>query len=148
MKDPSLHYDDAYFSWYLPMGLFGAKFKVRSFQPYIAETDRVVDFGCGGGHLLANLSCAERLGVEINPKARKEAKQLGIQTVKEVLELEDDWCSVPRYSAWISIGDTRRGTRWPKSMPSGILPSKAILQEPSYQRFPLVSRYARVTRST
>lgn len=47
----------------------------RKFLPYINQEDTVMDFGCGGGHLLAALNCKGKYGIEINPSAREEAKK-------------------------------------------------------------------------
>jgi hypothetical protein len=53
-----------------------------------------VDYGCGGGHLLANLTCAERKGVEVNAVARAQAIRNGVDCVESTDELPDGWADV------------------------------------------------------
>lgn len=60
------------------------------FQNYIKPTDRVAEFGMGGGLLLNKLSCREKIGIEINEIARAYAKELGIESVSDLMELEDE----------------------------------------------------------
>lgn len=88
------HYDADYFAWQRSVGEFSAKANRFRFQPHVAPTDRVVDFGCGGGFLLAALDCGARLGVEVNPVARAEAGRQGIQTVPSAEALPDEWADV------------------------------------------------------
>jgi glycosyltransferase involved in cell wall biosynthesis/SAM-dependent methyltransferase len=77
-----------YFDWQNRNAASAARVLARKFQPYIRPSDNVLDFGCGGGHLLGNLGCAARVGVDINPAARAAAAQLGI----ECHESLDDLC--------------------------------------------------------
>lgn len=49
------------------------------FEPHIKPSDTVLDLGCGGGYLLKNLTCARRIGVEVNPSATKTALENGIE---------------------------------------------------------------------
>jgi SAM-dependent methyltransferase len=58
------------------------------FEPYICPEDDVLDFGCGGGHLLNWLTCRTKTGVDINPAARTSANMLGISTAATLDELE------------------------------------------------------------
>jgi SAM-dependent methyltransferase len=83
------HYDADYFKWQSQLGAFGGIANRFKFQPHIRPTDRVVDFGCGGGYLLANLVCAERRGVELNPIARLEAQRNGVNCVASTDDLPD-----------------------------------------------------------
>lgn len=76
------------------MGAFGGKVEPFKFQPHIKPTDNVIDFGSGGGFLLANLQCADRRGVEINPTARETAAANGIIAVADVTELPENWADV------------------------------------------------------
>ncbi|MEP7383494.1 MAG: class I SAM-dependent methyltransferase [Gemmatimonadota bacterium] len=93
--DPSAqHYDADYFAWQRSIGEFSAKANRFRFQPYVSPADRVVDFGCGGGYLLAALACADRMGVEVNPVARQEAERQGITTVPYAELLPDAWADV------------------------------------------------------
>ena len=68
---------DKYFQWQNKTigGFEGGLIESRKFQPYINKEDIVMDFGCGGGHLLAALNCKEKWGIEVNPSAREEVKK-------------------------------------------------------------------------
>jgi hypothetical protein len=68
IKEP--HYDADYFSWQKNIGTFGGWANLTKFADYIKHTDNVLEFGAGGGYLLANVVCAAKIGVEINPSAR------------------------------------------------------------------------------
>jgi SAM-dependent methyltransferase len=69
------HYNDSYFEWQASNGQLMAKLERWKFIPFVKPTDVVLDFGCGGGYILAGLECSERYGVEINPIARMEASR-------------------------------------------------------------------------
>ena len=69
------HYDASYFAWQQSGGILSATLDRFKFVPYIGKEDSVLDFGCGGGYLLASLECKARYGIEINPAARTEAQQ-------------------------------------------------------------------------
>lgn len=88
------HYDDAYFSWQKDIGEFGGWANLTKFSAYISQNDNVVDFGCGGGFLLSRIRCAKKLGVEINPEARRNALGLGITAYEKIQELPDAWADV------------------------------------------------------
>ncbi len=91
--DPSGHYlgteGESYFRWQQVSGDVGGLINARSFQKYIGEQDCVLDFGCGGGFLLKNLSCGRRLGVEINPATSLVARNNGIECFADLSELPD-----------------------------------------------------------
>ncbi len=70
-----LHYDEAYFSWQKTDGELGAVLDQWKFAPYLSAGDVVLDFGCGGGYLLAALNCGERYGIEVNAAAHSEAQK-------------------------------------------------------------------------
>lgn len=85
------HYDADYFAWQRPLGEFGGWANLTNFSGYIDSQMKVIEFGCGGGYLLANIECAEKIGIEVNPVARREAQRNGITTVASSLPIEDDW---------------------------------------------------------
>ena len=87
-------YDESYFAWQKDVGAFGGLSNKIKFQEFISENDKVIDFGCGGGFLLRNLNCKERLGIEVNPVARENAKKLGIQVSAGAEEVPDGWADV------------------------------------------------------
>jgi SAM-dependent methyltransferase len=88
------HYDEAYFSWQEKVGNFGGTANQIKFREFIKPTDKVVDFGAGGGFLLSKLNCAEKIGVEINPIARAHAAKLGNRMLESLDELPDDYADV------------------------------------------------------
>lgn len=93
--DESRHYYEGisglqYFDWQNRNAAAAARVAARKFQPYVKPSDAVLDFGCGGGHLLRNLDCATRVGVDINPAARSAAGQIGIDCYESVDNLPDD----------------------------------------------------------
>jgi SAM-dependent methyltransferase len=89
------HYDEEYFRWQRRIGEFGATVDhFIKFGKFIKPTDRVIDFGCGGGYMLKALVCADKIGIEINEVARRFALENGIRTVKDAAEIEDNWADV------------------------------------------------------
>ncbi|CAN2169745.1 SmtA SAM-dependent methyltransferases [Candidatus Nanopelagicaceae bacterium] len=80
-RDPvygsSTHYSgDAgveYFAWQDASGEINGKINSRKFKSFIVGDEVILDFGCGGGHLINSLSASEKIGVEINPIARESA---------------------------------------------------------------------------
>lgn len=88
------YYDEQYFSYQKQMGEFGGKIKVGMFLPYIEKDMVVVEFGSGGGYLLHNIMAKEKTGIEINDFARAEAKKLGINSVKYIRDIPDDYADV------------------------------------------------------
>lgn len=89
----STHYGSTYFSWQSSIGAFGGWANRTKFEGEIRATDRVIDFGCGGGYLLAGLTCADRVGVEINPVARAEASTR-IPTAASIADVADGWADI------------------------------------------------------
>ena len=74
----SKHYDSNYFEWQRKIGGFGGKANAFKFKRSICSKDTVIDFGCGGGFLLANLDCQKRLGVEVNESAHQQIRDNGV----------------------------------------------------------------------
>ena len=74
----SAHYDAGYFAWQQKSGRLGGWANVDKYRDTVRPADRVLDFGCGGGFLLANLTCAARFGIEPNPAGREMAKSNGV----------------------------------------------------------------------
>jgi SAM-dependent methyltransferase len=66
-----------------------AKHIGRKFSRDVCASDVVIDFGCGGGFLLGALSCAQRLGIEINPAARRAAEANGLTCFESLDEIQD-----------------------------------------------------------
>ena len=88
------YYNEDYFKWQSEIGKFGGKANLFKFVDYIRIKDKVVDFGSGGGYLLNELTCAEKIGIEINPEARKSASKLEIKSVNSAEKLPSEWADV------------------------------------------------------
>jgi SAM-dependent methyltransferase len=73
------YYDAKYFEWQKTIGAVGGWANSYKFKKSISTIDTVIDFGCGGGFLLANLDCDARIGIEPNPSAAESVKKLGIK---------------------------------------------------------------------
>ena len=73
----SPHYDAAYFEWQQTCGYLGGWANVDKYRDSIRPGSKILDFGCGGGFLLANLECAEKFGVKPNATARETAAKNG-----------------------------------------------------------------------
>ena len=70
------HYDGFYFAWQRAGSEFAADLERWKFMPFVRPGDVVLDFGCGGGYILAGIPCGERYGVEVNPIARGDAARV------------------------------------------------------------------------
>src|SRR5579863_8195394 len=94
LADGSSHYEGSagarYFEWQNENAASMANIEARKFRDLIKPTDRVLDFGCGGGHILRNLVCQSRVGVEINPAARRFAQGSGIECHATLSEVGSD----------------------------------------------------------
>lgn len=94
-KMPSPHYDKKYFTWQRSIGEFGGWANLTKFQNHIKSSDRVLEFGCGGGWLLKNITCQEKMGIEINDTAKETAINTNtLQCVKYSSELTDDYYDI------------------------------------------------------
>jgi SAM-dependent methyltransferase len=85
----SAHYEADYFRWQESLGEFGGWADLGKFIDYVPPEGTVLDFGCGGGYLLANLKCRRRLGVEVNPAAASSARSKGIEVFSCVADVPD-----------------------------------------------------------
>lgn len=94
MKKEIEYYKKDYFDWQKNIGYFGGIANLKKFESYIGENDKVIDFGCGGGYLLNNVSCKEKIGVEINEVARANAAELGIKAVEDLNNIDDGWADI------------------------------------------------------
>ena len=75
----SKHYNKSYFDWHSLIGEFGGWANQSKFLPWADKTKTVLDFGCGGGWLLAALPAFERYGVEVNEHALANARKLSLK---------------------------------------------------------------------
>jgi len=80
----------AYFGWQSRIGDAGAVLNRWKFESHISSEQVVVDFGCGGGSLLAGFEARRRIGVEVGDAARAAAAARGLETVASAAELESE----------------------------------------------------------
>ena len=85
------YYNEKYFNDYQKeIGLFGGIANLFKFEKYISKNYTVLDFGCGGGFLLNNLNCKNKIGVEINSVARNYyISEFGIECHQYIDKIED-----------------------------------------------------------
>ncbi|MCF7820265.1 MAG: class I SAM-dependent methyltransferase [Candidatus Pacebacteria bacterium] len=86
-----MKYDLKYFKWQKNIGEFGGIANKFKFKQHINLNDKVIDFGSGGGYLLKNIISKEKIGIEINDIARKEALKIGVKSVKYISEIPDNY---------------------------------------------------------
>src|SRR5260370_42501062 len=66
------HYDVHYFNdFQKKIGEFGGRANKFMFEKHVLAAGTVLDFGCGGGFLLNNPNCSEKIGVRVNPGTRE-----------------------------------------------------------------------------
>ena len=82
-------YGQDYFEWQRRIGEFGGQANAFKFIDHCNENLVTLDFGCGGGYLLANLPAKRRIGVEVNEFAREMATANGIEVFDSAAPLED-----------------------------------------------------------
>lgn len=93
------------------------------FASYVRPTDTVLDFGCASGSLLLALDAAERIGIEVNPVTRAEAKRAGVQAHESLSSVRDDSIDVAisnhalehvlnPYDALVELRRVLRSTGW------------------------------------
>lgn len=80
---------DSYFSRQNPGGVAAARYNLWLFEPYVSADDELLDFGCGGGHLLSALQARSRTGVELNPAARRVATSQGLTVFSDLGQIKD-----------------------------------------------------------
>ena len=85
------HYNCEYQEWQLEMNKFGALAKVRYFRPYLKPNYRCAEFGASSGNILAAMPCASKVGIEINPCARKFGEEnLNLTYVERASQLKSN----------------------------------------------------------
>lgn len=91
MNKPINHYNQNYFEKYQKkMGLFGGVSNLFLFEKHIKDNDVVLDFGCGGGFLLENLNCKQKIGIEINEISRNYCLSQGITCFEKIDSIENE----------------------------------------------------------
>ncbi|MFA8441939.1 class I SAM-dependent methyltransferase [Yoonia sp.] len=89
LSNTNQHYDSDYFEWQKNIGIFGGKANSFKFKRSISSEDAVIDFGCGGGFLLANLDCANRMGIEVNDYAHQQITDNGVSAYNSPQAVSD-----------------------------------------------------------
>jgi SAM-dependent methyltransferase len=98
MKDfnsvTSSHYSDesgkSYFEWQNNFGARNGAINARKFNKYIDPKAVILDFGCGSGYLLHNLSAKSKIGIEINEFAITQAEKKGITIIRDITEIQSE----------------------------------------------------------
>lgn len=89
----STHYlsqsGESYFDYQNTHGPLRGTINARKFAPHIETDGTILDFGCGGGHLLKALSPKASIGVEINPAAAAVARSMGLEVFADISEVPD-----------------------------------------------------------
>jgi len=89
----SAHYEGlsgrAYFAYQNLSAAVGGKLEVKKFDALVRPTDRVLDFGCGGGWLLRELVCREKVGVELNENAHPACVANQVRVYKRIGDVPD-----------------------------------------------------------
>lgn len=80
-------YQADYFGWQHKVGEFGGKANLFKFQQHIKTSDRVLDYGCGGGYLLAHLDCHVKVGLDINPSIKAPDGVVILKSFNEIVKM-------------------------------------------------------------
>ena len=78
-KTQSKHYNDSYFDWQIGINEFGGIANSFRFSRHVVHTDTVIDFGCGGGYLLKEIKCSQKIGIEPNESTHEQIKENNVQ---------------------------------------------------------------------
>jgi 2-polyprenyl-3-methyl-5-hydroxy-6-metoxy-1,4-benzoquinol methylase len=84
MDNISNQYQEAYFSWQSKVGEFGGKANLFKFEKHIQPSDKVLDYGCGGGYLLKTLNCDIKVGLDVNPVIQSPDGVTILKNIEEV----------------------------------------------------------------
>lgn len=84
-----MEYSKKYWLYQSPIGEFGGWANLIKFSNFLKPEDAVLDFGCGGGFLLSNLTNNIREGIEVNAEAAKSARLKGLTIYSAVEEIPD-----------------------------------------------------------
>lgn len=78
---------ETYFARQDAVSARAAQMNLFVWRPFVRATDRVIEFGCGGGDLLLALPGEKKVGVEINPAAVARARARGLEVHESVAAL-------------------------------------------------------------
>ncbi len=88
------HYSKEYYNWQKEIGIISGKAQQFLFENYICFDDNVLEFGCGGGFLLKNITAKNKIGIEINAEARTYAVESGLNVVENIFAISESWADV------------------------------------------------------
>jgi len=88
------YYNKDYFDRQKEIGEFEGEAGLFKFKDYIKPTDNVIDFGCGGGYILKNLSCNKKIGIDPNKTAQETATRNNIEVYSSIEEVPDNFANV------------------------------------------------------
>lgn len=88
------HYNEKYFSFINDSSMYSSIIDRFKFENEIKPTDKIIDFGCGGGYMLSALEAAEKIGIEVNEIAANAARKRGLDIVQSLDAVEDGWADV------------------------------------------------------
>ncbi len=80
----------AYYTFQSARAKITARRNLRRFQPLIGPTEDLLEFGCGGGELLALLKAGSKVGVDINETALADARRKGLEVYASLDALPAD----------------------------------------------------------
>jgi SAM-dependent methyltransferase len=83
---------------------FGRLYQTHYFQPYCADDLVLLDFGCADGLFLRHLPARARIGVEANPAARQECRDL-CEKSSCAIELHESLATVASESVDVAISN-------------------------------------------
>lgn len=84
------HYNSDYFEWQKQIGMIGGYLNKFKFEKHVKEDDVLMDFGCGGGYLLANFNNNIKYGFEINKAAWDECQKNNITVFDNFDKIENE----------------------------------------------------------
>ena len=78
---------EKYFEYQNRMGALSGRLNAWKFMPYVKSDDSILDFGCGGGWLVNQLSGARKCGVELNSVARDCCREIGVESYESIPDI-------------------------------------------------------------
>lgn len=83
------YYNKKYFEFQKSIGQFAVLMFSDFYNKHINKNMKVVDFGCGGGYLLENIRCKQKIGIEINKILHDDLRAKGIIPYENLSSIKD-----------------------------------------------------------
>ena len=64
-----------------------ARVRLEKFQPFVKETDEVLEYGVGKGYNLRELRCRKKVGYDLSEYCRKKVEPWGIEFTSDIQEV-------------------------------------------------------------